>query len=245
MFQLTRLMAIGILSLALVGHAFADEAKSKPKKVDPPTTLGGAPADAIVLFDGSDVDQWSGAKGGEVKWAIEDGAMVARPGAGSIITKELFGDIQLHVEFNLPEEPEDEGQDRANSGIYVQARYEVQVLDSYGGETYPDGQCGAVYGQAPPLVNVTRPPGEWQTYDIIFRAARFDEDGKRTKPASFTVFHNGVMIHDHFRLEKGDTTASMWKEGPGDGPVYLQDHGSKVRYRNIWLRKLAPESEGK
>jgi hypothetical protein len=122
---------------------------------------------------------------------------------------------------------------------YARSPYlEVQILDSHGGETYPDGQCGAIYGVAPPLVNVCLPPGQWQSYDIVFRAARFGADGRRTEPATMTVFHNGVLIHDNVRIEKGSTTAAMLKEGPESAPLYLQDHGNSVQYRNVWLRRL-------
>ena len=218
---------------------------AQDKTPAPPVIIAGKigaapPSDAIVLFDGTDLSQWAHRNGDPVKWTIADGAVTCDPGSGSIITKEHFGDVQVHVEFATPLMADKEGQDRGNSGVYLQARYEVQILDSFEAETYSDGQCGAIYGQYPPLVNVCRPPEEWQTYDIVFYAPKFDSDGARTEPGRMTVFHNGVLIQHDVELE-GSTTASMWKEGPGDGPLYLQDHDNHVQYRNVWLRRLGSQ----
>lgn len=206
-------------------------------KIIQPGDAGAPPSDAIVLFDGSNLDAWQKRNGEDAGWVIQDGVMLAVTGQGPVVSRQHFGDVQLHVEFATPSAPQGSGQGRGNSGVYLQARYEVQVLDSFENETYPDGQCGAIYGQHPPLVNASRGPGEWQTYDIVFRGARFDGAGTKTANATMTVFHNGVLIQDHATVS-GITAAAMNQEGPGPGPVYLQDHGNPVRYRNIWLREL-------
>jgi len=235
------------VSLLLATAAGADSATETER--DPPTLPvvvapgQGArpPADAIVLFDGTDLSAWRHLDGRPAEWEVADGAMTVKPRSGGIVTSAEFADVQLHVEFCSPESDHDTGQGRGNSGVYLQGRYEVQVLDSYQNETYPNGQCGAVYGQHAPLVNVCRPPGQWQTYDIVFHPPAFDRGGKRLRPGVITVFHNGVLVQDNVTVE-GDTTASPIKEGPGDGPLYLQDHGDLVRYRNIWIRRLPPAS---
>ena len=214
----------------------------------PPTDLPmPPPSDAVVLFDGTaaTLAGWSQGNGSPAGWTIDskDGSMTVA--AGSIMTKESFGDCQLHIEFASPAKVEGEGQGRGNSGVYFQARYEVQVLDSFNSETYPDGQCASIYKQHAPLVNACRAPGAWQTYDIIFRAARFDASGKKVKNATLTVLHNGVVVHDHADVTGPTGSAKNAVELPGtpggsvgSGPIYLQDHGNPVRYRNIWLRKL-------
>ncbi|MCK4874096.1 MAG: DUF1080 domain-containing protein [Phycisphaerales bacterium] len=231
------LLAGIMFALPIVSESVdADDAPMRPAVVAPG---GGAqpPADAIVLFDGTGLSGWRTMAGGEAGWIVQDGAMIVKPGSGGIVSELTFGGAQVHVEFAAPATPVGEGQARGNSGVYLQARYEVQVLDSYENDTYPDGQCGAVYSQYPPLVNACRLPGEWQAYDIIFHPPVFDEDGKKTTPGTMTVLHNGVLIQDHVEL-LGRTTASAQDEGPSDGPLYLQDHGSPVRYRNIWVRPL-------
>jgi hypothetical protein len=195
------------------------------------------PSDATVLFGGTDLSGWTKPDGAPAGWRVEDGVMLAVRGQGAVITKETFQDVQLHVEFATPTPPQGEGQGRGNSGVYLQGRYEVQVLDSYENATYPDGQCGAIYGHHPPLVNACRKPGEWQTYDIVFRAARFGSDGAKTADATVTVFQNRVLIQDHAPVPAA-TAAAMNGEGPEPGPLYLQDHGNPVRYRNIWMRRL-------
>lgn len=212
-----------------------------PRSDDPPAAVrpgdhASAPSDAIVLFDGTNLDAWSATDGGEPRWVIDEGAMVVR--GGSIISRRTFGDAQMHVEFATPRIGGGAGQARGNSGVYIQGRYEVQVLDSFDNETYPIGQCGAIYGQHPPLVNASRPAGEWQTYDIVFRAPRFSAEGQKIAPGTVTVFHNGVLIHDHAPLA-GPTGGSTSAEDGSEGPIYLQDHGDAVRYRNIWVRPLA------
>jgi len=202
-----------------------------------PTMGARPPKGAVVLFDGKDFREWKIAKKppgqDEVKWEIVDGAMRVVPGTGSIITKKNFGDAKLHIEFRTPFMPEARGQGRGNSGVYLQGRYEVQVLDSYGLEG-KNNECGGIYGVKAPRVNMCAPPGQWQTYDIIFRAPRFDKAGKKTSNATLTVRHNGVLIHDKTEVPAA-TRASLSGEAPEPGPLYLQNHGNKVEYRNIWL----------
>jgi len=204
----------------------------EPKVIDP----GPPPSDAIVLFDGKDLSRWANESGGEAKWTIKDGVATVN-GTGSIMTRQEFGDCQLHVEWATPAKVEGDGQSRGNSGVYLQGRYEIQVLDSYNNKTYPDGQAGAIYGIATPLVNAARKPGEWQTYDILFRAPKKMPDGK-VEPGCFTVFHNGVLVHDHVALQGESTRAAKFKGATAAGPVLLQDHGNPVRYRNLWIREL-------
>jgi len=203
-----------------------------------------APADAIVLFDGTDVSLWEDEDGAPTKWEVTDGAMVSVGGAGSIHTKQGFGDVQLHVEWAAPVPAEGSSQGRGNSGVYLMGLYEVQILDSYDNKTYADGQAAAIYGQYPPTVNVSRPPGEWQTFDISFRAPRFDVGGRLLEAARMTVVHNGVLVHNNVELA-GPT---MWLQSlpyephPDRLPLMLQDHRNPVRFRNVWLREL-PQDE--
>jgi hypothetical protein len=196
------------------------------------------PSDAIVLFDGKDLSKWQSADGGkDAKWSPKDGAMQVN-GTGSIRTRDEFGDVQLHVEWATPTEVKGEGQGRGNSGIYLQGRYEIQVLDSYGNKTYANGQAGAFYGHSAPLVNASRKPGEWQTYDIIFHAPKKGADGA-VIPGSFTVLHNAILVQDHVPVGGGATTAAAFSGLTEKGPLVLQDHGNPVRFRNIWIRPLA------
>jgi hypothetical protein len=196
---------------------------------------GEVPSDAIVLFNGKDLSEWTYTDGRQAGWIVSDGAMIVKD--GGITTKREFGDIQLHIEFMTPSPAKGTGQDRGNSGVYLQGAYEVQVLDSYGNETYTNGMCGAIYEQYPPLVNVSRPAGVWQVYDIIFRAPNFGDDGALIKKATITVFHNGILIQDHVELQ-GTTRASIRTVEKSTGPLYLQDHNHPVKYRNIWVREL-------
>lgn len=198
-----------------------------------------APADAVVLFDGTNMDKWCKADGKPSGWRIVDGYMEAVPKQGSIRTKDNFGSVQLHVEWASPTPPKGKGQGRGNSGVIIMGRYEIQVLDSYESTTYADGQAAAVYGQYPPLVNVCRKPGEWQSYDIIFLAPEFNEDGSLKKPAYVTVIHNGVVVHNHVEILGPTGHKSIGKYSRhGKAPLSLQDHGNPTRYKNIWIRSL-------
>jgi hypothetical protein len=235
----TMLTAVLVGSALAVGtHAIQGQEQDTPplpRTVHAP--VDAPPADAIVLFDGSSAERFRHMNGDAAKWTIEEGALTVKPRTGGIISDLRFGAAQIHLEFRTPPSDTGEGQGKGNSGVYLQGRYEVQVLDSFENETYPLGQCGAIYGQHPPLVNASRPAGTWQTYDIIYRPPVFDEDAKVITPASVTVLHNGVLIQDHAEV-RGTTTAAPIPEGPGDGPLFLQDHGDLVQYRNIWVRPL-------
>jgi hypothetical protein len=198
------------------------------------------PADAVVLFDGRSLASWTDAKGQPVKWKVENGYMEVVPKTGAIRTVRGFGDCQLHVEWMAPMPAKGTGQDRGNSGVFLMDLYEVQVLDCYENKTYADGMTAAIYGQHPPLVNACRPPGEWQTYDIVFHRPRFETDGKLLAPARMTVFHNGILVHECAVLT-GPTAHKArppYKTHDAKLPVSLQDHDHPVRYRNIWLREL-------
>jgi hypothetical protein len=206
------------------------------------------PSDAEVLFDGSDLSKWQSDDGGPARWIIDDGAMMPAPHSGPVQTKEGFSDIQLHLEWAAPAPPAGDGQGRGNSGVYLMNRFEIQVLDSYQNATYADGLAGAVYGQNPPLVNACLPPGQWQTFDIVFHRPRFARDGTLERPAIITLFHNGILVQDHFRLW-GPTNwlrHDSYEPHPDRQPIMLQDHGNPVRYRNIWVRNLPdqPAYEG-
>ena len=202
------------------------------------STLGARPPEgAVVLFNGKDFNQWKHPKKkqGEdkVKWELVDGAMRIKPRTGSIITRKQFTDVKLHIEFRTPFMPEKRGQGRGNSGVYLQGRYEVQVLDSYGLEGL-DNECGGIYKVGRPLVNMCAPPTQWQTYDITFRAPRFDGAGNSISNPILTVVHNGVKVHDKIEA-KGPTTASLGGKASEPAGIYLQDHGNRVEFRNIWL----------
>jgi hypothetical protein len=222
---------------ALAAHLIAGEWTSgkvwpEPKVIDPGDATR-APSDAIVLFDGKDLSQW---KGGD-QWIVKDGYAISAK--TSIETKRGFGSCQLHVEWAAPEKVEGAGQGRGNSGVYLMNNYEVQILDSYINKTYFDGQCAAIYKQWPPLVNACRKPGQWQTYDIIFTAPKF-EKGKLARPAYVTVLHNGVLVQNHAEI-LGTTAwdrAPAYTPHPDKLPLQLQFHGNPVRFRNIWIREL-------
>ncbi|HJT31754.1 MAG TPA: DUF1080 domain-containing protein [Pirellulales bacterium] len=225
----------GLISVGyLCGEEYLSGKVWPEPRVVTPGLDGGPPSDAIVLFDGADLSQFNGGD----KWLIEDG--VATVHGGGVTSKRAFGSCQLHVEWAAPDEVKGHGQGRGNSGIYLQGKYEVQILDSYENKTYYDGQAGALYKQWPPLVNACRKPGEWQTYDIIFDAPKFDAQGKLSKPGYVTVLHNGVLIQNHAELQ--GTTA--WDRAPAYEPhadklsLSIQDHGNPVRFRNIWIREL-------
>lgn len=200
------------------------------------------PSDAMTLFNGRDLSNWKSINGGLARWKTENRYFEVVPGTGDIETRRSFQDFQLHVEWATPSPPHGEDQDRGNSGIYLQGLYEIQVLDSYHSKTYSDGQAGAVYGEYPPLVNASCPPGEWQTYDIIFHAPRFMPNGGLLQPARVTVLQNGVLVQDNVALT-GPTAVHDGKRpayppGVSKGPLRLQDHHHPVRYRNIWIREL-------
>jgi 3-keto-disaccharide hydrolase len=201
---------------------------------------GTAPSDAVVLFDGKDLSHWVDKDGKPAKWKVQNGYMEVVPGTGNISSRDSFGDCQLHVEFAEPSPAHGESQERGNSGVFLMGLYEIQVLDSYENKTYADGQAAAVYGQYPPLVNASRPPAKWQSYDIIFHGARFAARGKLLRPARVTVLHNGVLVQDNVEMT-GPTAHGErppYKAGPDKLPLGLQDHEMLVRYRNIWIREL-------
>jgi hypothetical protein len=217
-----------------------DLQRPSPTVVTPASSPGGSPSDAVVLFDGTSVSQWQATEGGDAKWVVKDGYMETSPGSGAIKTRKGFGDIQLHVEWAAPSQVQGSGQGRGNSGVIIMGKYEVQVLDSYGNRTYTDGQASSVYGQYAPLVNASRPPGEWQSYDIIFRRPRFAAGGKLLRPANLTVFHNGILVQDHVDAwgETNWLQFTAYSKHADALPLVLQDHDNPVKYRNIWLREL-------
>jgi hypothetical protein len=208
-------------------------------KVTPGTNSGEAPNDAIILFGGKDLSEWTSLDGSAPKWEAKDGAFTVTPGGGDIKSKRTFGDIQFHIEWRAPSVIKGEGQGRGNSGIFLQERYELQVLDSYESQTYSNGQAGSIYKQTMPLANANRKPGEWQTYDVVYTAPRFSENGRVIVPAFITVFLNGVIVQNHTQI-LGPTE---YKGLPvyvahGKASLKLQDHGDLVSYRNIWVREL-------
>jgi len=212
-----------------------DPDRPAPKRIAPGPAAppAPAPADAIVLFDGKNLAQWQEAKG----WKIEDGCLVAADGAFS--TKASFGSAQIHVEFMAPAGFEGPWYNRGNNGVLLMGLYEIQIFDSFNEKLYPDGQCAAIYGQTPPLVNVTRPPGEWQSFDIVFTAPKFDGD-KLLAPARVTLLHNGVLVQldEEIHGDTGHRIAPKYQRKVSQGPLALGGHGCPVRFRNIWLRPL-------
>jgi hypothetical protein len=211
-----------------------------PKVISPGKTASDAPSDAIVLFNGKDFSNWEADKGGEVKWKLENNAMTVVPNTTDIKTRQSFGDCQLHIEWRTPSEVKGNSQERGNSGIYLMSRYELQVLDSYNNPTYSNGQAGSIYKQYMPLVNACRPPGEWQSYDIIFTAPKFNADSTVKSPARITVFQNGVLIQNNVSLW-GNTVyigIAKYEMHADKMPLLLQNHGNGVSYRNIWIREL-------
>lgn len=218
-----------------------DSRRPQPRVIKPGTAstqekTGKPPSDAIVLFDGKNLDEWN-----NKKWKLENGYMEAVRKAGTITSKRQFGDIQLHIEWAAPNPPKGSSQGRGNSGVFLMGKYEIQVLDCYNNKTYPDGQTASLYGQKPPFVNACRPPGQWQMYDIFFQAPRFDRRTKKLiKPGYVTLIHNGVLMHHHQEL-LGPTRhkkVAQYSYHPPKGPVGMQDHGNPIRYRNIWVREL-------
>jgi hypothetical protein len=245
-------VAIACASLALPMHDADAQPSTRwpihspdrptPRIVKPPAGAWtvAPPSDATVLFGGADLSRWEKDGGGAAAWKVENGHMEVVPDAGGIVSRDRFGDAQLHIEWMAPLPTVGESQERGNSGVFLMGRYEVQVLDSYNNVTYADGQAAAIYGQYPPLVNVSRPPGEWQTYDIVFHRPRFDGTGKVSSPARMTVMHNGVLVQDNVVLS-GPTAHQRrppYEKHDDRLPLSLQDHGTRVRYRNIWIRDL-------
>jgi 3-keto-disaccharide hydrolase len=221
-----------------------DMNRPTPPVVDPGTastgeTAGRPPSDAVVLFDGKDLSKWAHKDGSAAKWRVASGYFEVVPRTGYLYTRQAFGDCQLHVEFWEPSPARGEGQDRGNSGVFLMGLYEIQVLDSYENKTYADGQAGAVYGQYPPLVNASRPPGQWQSYDIVFHGPRFAGDEQLARKASVTVLHNGVLVQDNVEIQGSTATEKPeYQKQPDKLPFALQDHNHPVRYRNIWVREL-------
>jgi len=223
-----------------------DPNRPRPKAVTPGKVLGEAPSDAIVLFDGHDLSRWMqpgrGADRGksvDAKWKVVHGYFECVPRTGDLLTRDKFGDVQLHIEWSEPPDVRGTSQDRGNSGVLLMNRYEVQVLDSYHDLTYADGQAGALYGQWPPLVNPIRRPGEWQVYDIVFEAPKF-EGQKLVRPAYATVFFNGVLVHHRKQIlgTMVHRVVARYTPHGDEEPLALQDHGNPVRYRNVWIRRL-------
>ena len=217
----------------------ATEVWEPEPKVVTPGNNGAPPSDAIILFDGKNLNSWTDKDGNAPKWTIAEGAMTVAKGTGDVKTKQTFGDIQLHIEWRTPAQVEGEGQGRGNSGIFLQERYELQVLDSYNNRTYSNGQAGSIYKQTPPLVNASRRPGEWQVYDVVFIAPKFNNDGSLKSKGAITVFHNGVLIHHSTEIQ--GTTEYIGKPkviAHGKGSIQLQDHGNPTSFRNIWVREL-------
>lgn len=236
-----------IASLAQPDPNWLDHDRARPQPpVVTPGEAGKPPSDAAVLFDGKDLSSWVSMDGTPTKWISRDGYMECVKGSGYVRTLQNFGDCQLHVEWAAPVPAQGEGQGRGNSGVFFGLdRYEVQVLDCYGNTTYADGSTAAIYGQYPPLVNVCRPPGQWQTYDIIYTAPRFDPEGKLVSPVRLTVFQNGVLVQNNVALV-GPTSwleRAPYQTHPEKQPLSLQDHGNPVRFRNIWVRELGQPSK--
>jgi len=224
-----------------------DIARPRPRVITPGTEStqqrpGLAPSDAVVLFDGKDLSHWVASKKGKPVapgWKVEKGYMEAVGGVGDLISKEKFGDAQYHIEWQAPDPPCGSSQWRSNSGVILMRNYEIQVLDTYNNPTYADGGAASIYGQWPPMVNSSRKPGEWQSYDIVFEAPKFDGQ-KVVKPAYVTVFHNGVLAHHHQEIigRMAHRTVGVYHPHAAEEPLLLQDHDVPVRYRNIWVRRL-------
>ena len=216
----------------------------QPKVVTPGARPGQPPSDAIVLFDGKSVADWVYKDGRPAQWPVADGVLMCKSGTGNIYTKQRFGSAQIHVEFATPSMPNARGQARANSGVYLQGRYEIQILDSFNNPTYSNGSNASLYGQYAPLVNVSRPPQEWQSYDIVFHAPKCGPDSQIVTPGTVTVLNNGVLVQDHVTI-RGRTTSSDDTDPCQDGPLMLQDHfhpdvkETFMKFRNIWIRPLS------
>jgi hypothetical protein len=248
--QVHRSILIFMICCPLPGAGVNAQQQGNPKDTevwDPepavvaPGQHGGPPSDAIVLFDGSDLSLWQHEDGSDATWQVEDGVVTVVVGTRNIQTRQSFGNVQLHIEWQAPIKIEGEGQGRGNSGVFLQKTYEVQVLDSYQNRTYANGQAASLYKQHIPLVNASKSPGEWQAYDIVFEAPGFDDDGSLLNPAYVTVLHNNVLVQNHVEL-RGPTLyigEPSYNAHPDKQPLMLQHHGNPVSYRNIWIRELA------
>ncbi len=244
-----KMLALFVMIAMITATASAKDWRSgipwtEPAKVTPGEKPGDAPDDAVILFNGKDMSAWN-----KQDWDVKDGVMTVKPGSGSIETKEKFGSVQLHIEFATPKKvnPRQTGQGRGNSGVFF-GKYEVQILDSYDNTTYFDGQCASIYKQRPPLVNVCRKPGEWQSYDIVFNRPELKiENGKVVevvRPGYVTVFHNGVLVINHHEIEGVTYWHDAPKYEPHDPkmPIGLQDHGNLTQFRNIWVREIPDDN---
>jgi 3-keto-disaccharide hydrolase len=230
----------GILAQSPGDPKLTEVWQPEPKVIAPGKTSLDAPSDAIILFNGKDLSQWQHVNGNPASWLVINNYIQCKPGSGNIQTKKGFGDCQLHIEWRTPDTAKGEGQERGNSGIFFMGRYELQVLDSYHNRTYSNGQAGSIFKQYMPLVNVCRGPGEWQTYDVIFTAPRFNADSTLKSVATITVLQNGVLIQNNVSLWGGTEYIGIPKykmHGDRD-PLILQEHGNTVKYRNIWIREL-------
>lgn len=240
--SLLKILSMSLLLSLISIHAMSQETKTElpdPRVIEPGDD-GTPPSDAIILFSRNHLDQFISTDGSSTPWKVQEDIFTVEPGSGNIMTRDHFGDCQLHIEWKTPAEAiNEEGQKSGNSGIYLMGKYEIQVLNSYKNKTYPDGQAGAVYRQYPPRVNASRPPGEWQVYDIVFIAPEYNDAGELIHPPLVTVFHNGILIQHSVEIQ-GPTTAynQDLPEKTTRGPLMLQDHSSKVSYRNIWIREL-------
>lgn len=253
--QLSLIFAVMILGINTFARGQQQDQQMKPEDtewyepVPPVVTTGDShflepPSDATILFDGSAMSKWKSSNGGEVPWDIKNGYVTVRPGTGDIETRDSFGSFQLYIEWRSPMNMEHKGQDRGNSGIFLQNRYEIQVLDAYQNPTYVNGMAGSIYKQYAPLVNPAKKPGEWQSYNIAYKAPAFNDDGSLKSPANVTVIWNGVVVQNNTEI-KGHTPYIGLPEytAHGDAPIRLQDHNSEVSYRNIWIRELnTPQS---
>lgn len=239
--MMTGLWRWGVVGLFAVSAGWAADEGPQPRVVTPGKAAAQPPSDAIRLFDGIDLSHWSRKDGTPARCSIEDAVLVCKTGSGDLISKEKFHDAQLHVEFSVPNMPDQKGQMRGNSGVLIHGVYEIQILDSYRNPTYANGSCGALYGQYAPLVNASRPPEEWQSYDIVFHGPQCDAEDNLAHPGTLTVIQNGVLVQDHVTIQ----SRKGCKDKIGEpGPVVLQDHQPRnppmtvMRFRNIWLRNL-------
>jgi hypothetical protein len=243
MFAICRCLLAAVVSAAGLSSGPPQTIDQQPKVVLPGKAPGQPSSDAIVLFDGKTAADWVYRDGRDAQWPVIDGSLVSKSGTGNIYTRQKFGSAQVHVEFATPDMPNAHGQARANSGVYLQGRYEIQILDSYNNPTYSNGSAGAVYGQHAPLVNVLRPPREWQSYDIIFHAPKYAPDKQIATPGTVTVLYNGVLVQDHVTI-RGRTTSSDDTDICEDGPLMLQDYyhpdvkETFLQFRNIWIRPI-------